>query len=274
MRHAASARIGFGERLDGALGREAAVDFIKTVLRACTEALLQGRSARAAHDEIEAELVRHLERVDSALLAIVVRQAGLARDVIAAVAHHLANLQPTQPADGRLLAARARRIEEKADKIAIEARGEVSRFNADQIIEKLVNRAEDAIDEFEQAAFIASLLPPTVDPAALKPLRELCAVGIAAAEAAASGVDAAARVADGRRDDSEDALAAVNRLIDAEHMADGHERAVTVLALSGQFDLAAALSVLELARAIERATDRLASLGHLLRQYVLADLAA
>ena len=60
-----------------------------------------------------------------------------------------------RPANGRLFASRARRIEEKADKIAIEARGEVSRFNADQIIEKLVDRT-NAIDEFEQAAFIAA----------------------------------------------------------------------------------------------------------------------
>jgi hypothetical protein len=34
------------------------------------------------------------------------------------------------------------------------------------------------------------------------------------------------------------------------------------------------LSVLELARALERSTDRLAAFGHLLREYMLADLSA
>ena len=40
----------------------------------------------------------------------------------------------------------------------------------------------------------------------------------------------------------------------------------------GDFELKTALSVLELARAIERATDRLAGFGHLLRARVLAEL--
>jgi hypothetical protein len=272
VRHATPARIGFGERLDNALGRGAAIDFLQTVLRVSAEALLAGQSVRLARDRIEADLVRHLERVDSALLAVVVRQAGLARDIAAAVAHHVAGLQTGREVDGRALAARARRIEEKADRIAFEARNEVARLDAVPAIGHLVDRAEDAIDELEQAAFIASLMPAGVGPALLEPLGELCAIATSGAEAAASGVEAAVEVPEGRRVDSEDALAAVGRLIDAEHMADDCERAVTTLVLRGGFDLTTSLSVLELARALERATDRLAGFGHLLRQHVLSDL--
>jgi len=43
--------------------------------------------------------------------------------------------------------------------------------------------------------------------------------------------------------------------------------------VNGDFDLKTALSTLDLARTIERATDRLAGFGHLLRARVLADLA-
>jgi hypothetical protein len=274
VRHATPTRIGFGERLDITLGREAAVDFLKTVLRVSTEALLEGRSIRLVRDRIEADLGRHLERVDSALLAIVVRQAGLARDIATAIAHHIAELQSGRRVDGNVLAAGARRIEEKADRIAFEARNEVARFAAGSVIEQLVNRAEEAIDELEQAAFIASLVPADIEPAVLKPLVDLCATATSGAEAAASGIEAAAEVPEGRRVDSEDALAAVGRLIDAEHMADACERAVTTLVLGGGLDLKTSLSVLELARALERATDRLAGFGHLLRQRVLADLSA
>ncbi len=88
--NAAPTRIGFGERLDHALGRDAAVDFLKTVLRVSTEALLHGRSVRLVRDRIEADLVRHLERVDSTLLAIVIRQAGLAREVASEIARYVA----------------------------------------------------------------------------------------------------------------------------------------------------------------------------------------
>ena len=136
VRNAAPTRIGFGERLDQVLGRDGAVDFLKATLRASTEALSAGRSVRLVRDHIEADLVRRLESVDSTLLAIVVRQAGLAHDIAAALAHHIAALQTGRPADGKLLAARAGRIEQKADRIAIEARKEVTRLNARPIIEE------------------------------------------------------------------------------------------------------------------------------------------
>jgi hypothetical protein len=274
VRNAAPTRIGFGERLDQALGRNAAVDFLKTAMRVSTEALSAGRSIRLVRDEIEADLVRRLERVDSALLAIVLRQVGLAHDVTTAIAHHIAALQAGRPLDGKLLAVRAGQIERKADRIALEARKEAERLNAGPIIEQLVDRVEEAIDELEQAAFIASLAPAGIDAALLSALAELCSVATTATEAAASGLAAAIEVPEGRRADSEDALAAVIRLIDAEHAADAREREVTARVFGGGFDVATSLAVIELARAVERATDRLAGFGHLLRRHIMTDLSA
>jgi uncharacterized protein Yka (UPF0111/DUF47 family) len=274
VHHATPTRIGFGERLDRALGRDAAVDFLKAVLRVSAEALLEGGSIRLVRDRIEADLVRHLQRVDGALLAIVVSQAGLARDIATGIADFVAQRQARQPFDREALAATARRIEEKADKIVIKARDEIARFDADPTVEQLVNRIEEAIDELEQAAFLTSLLPGELAPELLVPLAELGAAAVAGAEAAASGAAAAADIPDGQRVDAEDALAAVSRLIESEHNGDAAERALTALVLRGEFDLKTALSVLELARALERSTDRLASFGHLLRRHVLADLSA
>jgi uncharacterized protein Yka (UPF0111/DUF47 family) len=274
VRNAAPSRIGFGERLDQALGRSAAIDFLKAALRASTEALLAGRSVRTVRDQIEADLVRHLDRVDGALLASVLRQTGLAHDLVTAIARHIGALRAGQPADGELLARRGAAIEQKADRIALESRKEVDRLDARPVIGQLIDRVEEAIDELEQAAFVASLLPKRTDPALLALLAELCAVTATAAEVAASGVAAAMDVPEGRRVDSEDALAAVTRLIDAEHAADTRERATTAHVFRGGFDVAASLSVIELARAIERATDRFAAFGHLLRRHIMIDLAA
>ena len=108
----------------------------------------------------------------------------------------------------------------------------------------------------------------------LEPLGRLCGTVVTGAEAAAAGIAAAADVPEGHRADSEDALAAVRRLIDAEHDADAAERQVTAMVMQGEFDLKTALSVLDLARTLERATDRLAGFGHILRGHVLADLAS
>lgn len=274
VRNAAPTRIGFGERLDQALGRTAAVDFLKMALRLSTDALLAGQSVRMVRDQIEADLVRRLERADSALLAMVLRQIGLAQDLIAAISRYVATLQARQLHDGNQLAARASFVEQKADRIALEARREVARLNARPIVGQLIDRAEEAVDELEQAAFVASLAPTGLDTPLVSALAELCAVAMTATEAAACGLAAAAEVPEGRRIDSEDALAAVVRLVDAEHAADTRERAITALVFSGGHDVATALSVLELARAVERSTDRLAGFGHLLRQHIMIDLAA
>jgi uncharacterized protein Yka (UPF0111/DUF47 family) len=274
VRNAAPSRIGFGEQLDAALGREAAVDLLKTVLRISAEALLEGRSIRLVRDRIEAEVVRHLERVDSTLLGVVLRQAGLAREIAARIAHHIAGRRSGRLVDGNALTDRARRIEEKADKIAIEARREIARLDASPTIARMIDQVEETVDDLEQAAFIASLMPAEVDTAALDALAELSAAALDGTEAAACAIVAAADVPEGRRVDSEDALTAVARLIDLEHEADARERAVTTLVLRGNFDPRASLAVLELARATERATDRLAGFGHLLRHYVLTDLSA
>ena len=273
VRHAAASRIGFGEQLDRVLGRAAAVDFLKTVLRVSTEALLQGSSIRLARDRIEAEFIRHLERADVTLLTVVIRQAGLAREIGAGIAQFLAERRSRRRADGEALAEAARHIEEKADRIAMEARGEIARLDADRNVERLVNQMENAIDELEQAAFVASLIPDGFAAALIDPLEGLCAEVVAGTEAAAIGVAAAAEVPAGHRVDAEDALAAVGRLADAEHRADAVERKVTSQILSGEFDLKTALSAIELSRALERATDRLAAFGHALREHVLAELA-
>ena len=272
VHHAAPSRIGFGERLDDTLGREAAVDFLKTVLRISAEALLQGSSVRLARDRIEAVLVAHLQRVNTRVLAVVIRQAGLAREIAAGIQQFVAERRAHRPFDCADLANRAQRIEEKADRIVIEARSEIARFGVDKGIERLVNQIEDAIDDLEQAAFSASLVPTQIAPELLDLLAELCTATVSGAEAAATGAAAAAEIPEGHRIDSEDALAAVGRLTEAEHRGDAAERAVTARILTDECDLKTALSVLDLARALERATDQLARFGHLLREHVLADL--
>jgi uncharacterized protein Yka (UPF0111/DUF47 family) len=274
VRHAAANRIGFGEHLDRVLGRDTAVDFLKSVLRHSAESLLQGKSPRLARDRIEAELVRRLQSVDTTLLAIAIRQAGLAREIGAAVAHFLAERRERHSFNVAALADRARHIEEKADRIAMEARGEIARLGADRSIERLINQMEDAIDELEQAAFLASLIPREPAIELIDSLTELCAATVSGAEAAASGVAAAIDVPDGHRVDLEDTFAAINRLIDAEHAADRAERNVTSSVLTTDYDLKTSLSVIDLARSLERATDRLAGFGHALREHVLTDLAS
>ncbi len=272
VRHAAAARIGFGERLSSALGREETVDFLKNVLVVSKEALLQDRSVRMVRDEIEADLVRRLERTDNTLLSAIIRQAGLAREIAARIGQHVADQQAGWAPDGPTLAVFAQRLEQKADRLVIEARNTVARLNASQTIGQLTDTMEATIDELEQAAFIASLLPANLDPQVLRLIADLCAAAVGGAEALASGIAAAVDVPDGQHADTEDALAAITHVADLEHAADSAERALTACVLRGHFDTETALSVLELARALERANDGMAVAGNLLHIHVMADL--
>ncbi|HEY0146637.1 MAG TPA: hypothetical protein VGB93_10925 [Methylovirgula sp.] len=272
VRHAASARIGFGERLAEALGRESAIDFLKAVLRISVEALEQGGSERLAKAGIEEALVAHLQRADTSLLAIVIRQAGLAREIASGVAQFLDGRRRQQVPEDTRLARRASRIEEKGDRIALEARSKIARLGVDRGIERLVDLIEQTIDELEEAAFVATLLPKDAAPEILDCLIELCGIVVAGIESAAIGTASATEMPEGQRVDFEDTLAAVTRLIEDEHRADVAERVVTTKILTGAYDLKTSLSVLSVAHPLERATDQLARFGHSLRDHILADL--
>ncbi|MBZ5606631.1 MAG: hypothetical protein LAP38_00095 [Acidobacteriia bacterium] len=272
VRHAAATRIGFGERLSAALGREETVDFLKTVLRVSKEALIEGRSVRVVRDEIEADLVRRLERTDNTLLTAILRQAGLAREIAARIGQHVAGQQAGGMVSGPALAALAQRIEQKADRMVLETRNSIARLDASPTILQLANAMEATIDELEQAAFIASLLPANLDPVVLPLIANLCAAAVGGAEALASGISAAVDVPEGQHVDTEDALAAITRLADLEHTADSAERTLTARVLCGHFEIETALSVLELARALERASDGMAVAANLLHTHVMADL--
>ncbi len=273
VHRAAPARLGFGEQLTDLLGREAALKLVKTALRLSTEALCQRRSARSVHEMLEVDLVRRIERNDSALLTIVVRQLGLARDIATRIATAMAGGHVRRgEAEGD--AGRARRIEEKADAIAVDARQVVTRTEAAPTITALVDAAENAIDELEQAAFLVSLLPLEIEPDLLAPLNELSVAAISGTEAAVRGLEAAVSLAegDGGSADSEDALQATARLVDLEHAADESERAVTRLVLGGGVAREGGLVALELARALERSTDQLSHIGHVLHTHVVTEL--
>jgi uncharacterized protein Yka (UPF0111/DUF47 family) len=273
VRRAAPARLGFGEDLADLLGREAAVKFVRAALRLSTEALREGRSARSVREMLEVDLVRRIERNDSTLLTIVVRQLGLARDIATRIATAISDGHVRQP-EAESDAIRARRIEERADTIAVDARQAVARTEAAPTITALVDGAENAIDELEQAAFLVSLLPVEIAPHLLAPLGELATAAISGTEAAVRGLEAAASLAggDGGSTDSEDALQATARLVDLEHAADASERTVTRLVLGGGAAHEGTLVALELARALERTSDQLSHIGHVLHTHVMSEL--
>lgn len=272
VRRAAAARIGYGVRLDVALGREGAVDFLKAVLRIAAEGLLAERADRLIRDAIDADLAGRFERSESELLQGVVRQSGLAREIAGGLAALAEERMAGRPGNAAAVARKAKHIEEKADRIAVELRAAAERFRAGDRTRLLIDTLEDSIDDLEEAAFFLSLLPLDRDHRALAPLAALCDAAVAGAEAVARAADAAAAVPGGHRGDADDALEAAARLIDLEHAADGSERETIAAILTDAGGAAGAHALLECARKVERATDRFARAGHALRAHVIGDL--
>ncbi len=272
VRRAAAARIGYGVRLDTALGREGAVDFLRAVMRVAAEGLLAERADRLIRDAIDADLARRFERSESELLQGVVRQAGLAREIAGGLAALAGERLAGRTGDATAVTRKAKRIEEKADRIAVELRAAAERFGAHDRMRLLIDTVEESIDDLEEAAFVFSLLQLGQKRPALAPLAALCEAAAAGAEAVARAADAAAAVPGGHRADADDALEASAILIDLEHAADGSERETVAAILTDTDGAAGALALLECARRVERATDRFARAGHVLRAHVIGDL--
>ena len=274
IRRVAVRHIAYGVRLDEAIGRAQAIDLLQQVLRISTEAMLAGRSDRLVRDAVDAELAGRLERSGSSLLQGIVVQAGLARDLAAAAADHLADRLSGRAVDAAVLAARGRRIEEKADLVAIDLRAGAERFGLGEAYLPLIDALEQAIDELEEGVFFLTSLPSAgPDDGSEVRLCELCRAAVGGAEAAARMADAASCVHEGHRRDVDDALGALGDLIGCEHRADEAERASIAAVLSATGAGAARVfAVVECARRVEGATDRFAHAGHLMRALVIEGL--
>ncbi len=273
IQRTAAGHIGYGVRLEQAMGRDQAVDFLQQVLRIASENLLSGRADRLVRDAVDAELAGRLERSGSTLLQGVVVQAGLARSIVSDLDEAIRERAAGRSGDGAAVAAIAKRIEEKADRLALELRSTAERYGVRDDVVPLIDTMEQAIDELEEAAFFFSVLPTAgTDDGVDAHLARLSAAAIRSAEAVARMADAASCVPDGHRVDVDDALAALADLFALEHEADGLERAAIAAVLSADADAERIFAAVECARRIETATDRFARAGHLLRGHVIGDL--
>ena len=186
--------------LTAVLGRDIAIDFLKSVLRIA----MRGASRRPFAPPryampIEAELARHLDRADSAMLTVVLRQVGLARDIAAAIAGHIADRPRLGSRSARIAhAAQTHRGEGRPDRHG-RARARSQRLDADRDHRATGRyRMEDSIDELEQAAFLASLMPAGDRGGCCRPsLLRWQRAALGGTEAAASGIAAAAEISAG-----------------------------------------------------------------------------
>ena len=265
----------YGERLYEVLGRDGAVDFLKFVLRTASEGLRRGQSERLIRDEIRVELTRRFHGAQEGLLALAGAHATLIFDLATAVDDVLARYGG--PAGDQLVrrtAERARKWEQEADALVSRVRSLIRRMPQRQAFPAILEEADDAADGLEEAAFLATLLPQLKPPeATLGPVRQLASLLVGGAQEIIKMIEAASHVhRDGAREDLQDVLEAIDRIVAVEHETDAVERSVTRALVPDAPDFRVLHLVTALARTLEETADAMSRCGLKLRDHLLDDV--
>jgi uncharacterized protein Yka (UPF0111/DUF47 family) len=274
IRHVAADRIPYGARLDTVLGAEEIMDFLRHVLKEASRGLRSGRSARLIRDQIQADLAQRFESAENAVLTIIERHLGLSHTLASIIWTALAH--PGNSAERQSMVRRAMRIEAKADRLTLAARGACAKLHDAKELRFVIDEVENATDAFDEGAFLISLLPEGEQARSLcEQLAELADLAARATSEMVKAVSATTRLPEGKRIDASFALQSIDAVAELERNADLAERAALAAFFSnGGGDAKTLVLGIEIARTIEHATDCLAHAAHALRDRVLEELSA
>jgi uncharacterized protein Yka (UPF0111/DUF47 family) len=260
----------FGERLDDALGEEQAAEWLRFVLRESAEGVLAGRSHSLVRERIRAELASAFQTSGERLLRPAERHAEIVRGLATMIRARLER-GDGWPSDADAREAKTR--EHEADEVVVEVRSLVERIPDTAAFRRIVEAADDAADELEEAVFAATLLPTpsSIGEKARGAMRTLAELVSGATEAYAAAVRAARHVRRGSADDETRALLeAVDRVVTIERDADDAERqAIAELVTAAAPDARVLFVATELVRHLETATDALLHAALVLRDHAL-----
>ncbi len=275
IRRTATGRIPYGARLDEVLGQAESTNFLRHVLAQTSEGLRAGRSTRLIRDEVQADLAQLFDTAESSALTALMRHLGITRMLAAALAETFAEDRMAAEADRSQLARNAKRLEEKADRLTIEAREICSRMQRADRLRHTIDEVENATDTLDEGAFLLSLVPRGDGMTSVGTLADLADIVIESVSQLIRAVEAASRLPQGQHGDAADALQAIDVVMLAERRADAAERnAFSAFMRAPCADARPLVLGLEIARALETATDHLAHAALALRDLVLEELSA
>ncbi|HXZ01525.1 MAG TPA: DUF47 family protein [Stellaceae bacterium] len=264
----------YGQPLHEMIGAEVAQDYLRFVLQIAATGLLQGQSEALIRDRIRAELFTHFRSAEQRFLA---ECAGHA-EIVSHLAKGLRALL-RQGASGRgeglaEHAARAKLWESRADDVVKEMRSTVRRISGTEVFCRIVETADDAADDLEDATFLANLLFESAPPAALpEPLLLLADLLADGAQAFRRTMESAQYVRrGGERDAVQRFLEAADGVVTVEHQSDERERAVVTALMKTPLDARQLHMIAAIAHHLEAAADALLHASLKLRDHILGDV--
>ena len=260
----------FGDRLCDVLGDVAAAELVRFVLRAASEGLRAHQSQGLIRDRVRAELQTHFSNEGRRLLRMASEHAGLVFEIACLVRDGITATASGEGGLGRR-ARRASRFEHDADQVVVGVRDAVRRRRDHEPILRLVEAADDAADQLEEAAFLLELLADSG--AHGRPLARLASLADLLVEGAQEWIKAlghaGAAGGDTTHEDADDFLVAVDRVMALEHAADDAERGLRYEAVQHAQDFRQLHLYAEVGHALEEGADALKRASLITRDVML-----
>jgi len=270
----AASSIRLGDRLGDVLGLDAAYAFVQFVFTTATEGLRARQSDSLIRDRIRAELLNHLHTAEARLLGIAVDHAGFIFELATTIRDHLFGPWG-DVAELTALTKQARHWEHAADRLVVDIAESVRRRPELEPLLRLIDAADDAADNLEEATFQLGLLDSRADHETLKALQPLAAILAEASQEWVKALGHAQHVRrHGLRDDADDFLVAVDRLAALEHDADDAERTATAVIMKAATDFRQLHVLSEICHGLGEASDSLKRASLVLRNHVVGDVLA
>jgi uncharacterized protein Yka (UPF0111/DUF47 family) len=271
---ASAGQVRYGDTLTDIFGTKHAVDFLKFVLRSASRGLRIGRSPSLIADQIRAELLSRFRSQEQRLLDLVTDHAGYTLEIADAVRSAIANLETGGERDSTVLSHRAKSWERAADEKVIAVRRQAQGKPEAAVVRRVIEFADDATDDLEEAAHLLSLFPATCQDAKYyTPLQQL---GGQVVDAAREWTKVLANAVEIRRnadrEEADDLLVAVDRLERLERETDRTLRRVQATLIAESPPLPQFHLVIEIARCLEHATDALMRAALMIHDHVLSDV--
>lgn len=269
---AARVPLRYGEPLHQLLGREKSVEYLQWVLKSSAEGLLSGHPRMLIQDEIKAELLRYFRSAHEGLIEICIDHASLMNEVAGATRDCLLHIQRSGDAEFvNRTARRAKDWESRADQMVVQIRTLSKRVKEATSFFALIDSADDALDELEEACFFTTLLLPLKTSKTVnRQLAGMAELTVKASQEYLKVLIAAQGIRkDYNRDEMQDFLTAVNRVLSIEHECDDALRQAERAIISESTGYKELRVYFELARILEASTNSLMKASYILHDMIL-----
>jgi len=266
-----------GRPLSDLLGETAATDYLRFVLRTCTQTLLGSEPESFVQDAVRAELLNHMRSSQHSLFDVASEHASWVVELAAAVRDGILHWRlPAAQLHIQDYSARAKKWETNADELLNRARNAERPGDSSAFFVRLLESADDIADELEDAVFHLTLLPPSASQhGAYSPLRNLSQLVVQGAQEYLKVMEIARHVRrGGAREDTADFLDAIHRIMLVERRSDEAQRDVERALSQVAADFRTLYMIAEAAKNLEQAADALMHCGLQMRDHVMRDVLA